>query len=207
MWGKWRLVKGTELYDIHADRAQTTNLAEQMPDVFRAMRDYYESWWKGVESNLNDFVPQSIGASQQPIVELTSGDWEGIYADNSGYVREAAGGPMGGHWHINVERAGEYEFTLRRWPERTRAALGDKYEPSPTSPSNKPNVKTIGFPMIARARIDIAGVQADVIAVPTETAVTVRVKLPAGKTRLKAWFTDAEGKDLCGAFFVTVRKV
>ena len=101
------------------------------------MRDHYEAWWKGVEPMLNDFVPISIGAKQQPVVELTSGDWEGIYADNTGYVREAVGGPTGGHWHIQVEEAGEYEFTLRRWPEQTKAALGDKYEPSAKSPSNK----------------------------------------------------------------------
>jgi hypothetical protein len=30
--------------------------------------------------------------------------------------------------------------------------------------------------------------------------------LPAGRTKLKAWFADAEGKDLCGAFFVTVER-
>ena len=169
IWGKWRLVKGTELYDIEADRVQKTNVAEQQADVLRAMRDYYEAWWKSVEPRLNDFVPQSIGASQQPVVELTSGDWERIYADNSGYVREAVGGPSGGHWHIKVEESGEYEFTLRRWPERTMTSLGEKYEPSPTSPSNKPNVKTVGFPTIARANLDIAGIRATEPAHPTET--------------------------------------
>ena len=114
IWGKWRLVKGMELYDIEADREQKTNLADQKRDVVQAMRDYYETWWKAVEPRVNDFVPQSIGASQQPVVELTSGDWEGIYADNTGYVREAVGGPTGGHWHIKVEASGAYEFTLRR---------------------------------------------------------------------------------------------
>ena len=92
------------------------------------------------------------------MVELTSGDWEGIYADNSGYVREAVGGPTGGHWNIQVEEAGSYAFTLRRWPERAQVALGEKYEPSPRSPANKPNLKTVGFPTIAAARIEIAGV-------------------------------------------------
>src|SRR5262245_66518324 len=92
------------------------------------MPDPYEEWWKGLEPSINDFVPMSIGAKQAPVVELTSGDWEGIYADNNGHVREAVGGPTGSHWHILVEEAGEYEFTLRRWPERTKAALGDKYE-------------------------------------------------------------------------------
>ena len=203
IWGKWRLVKGEELYDVEADRGQKTDVADRHPDVVKAMRDHYEAWWKGLEPTLNDFVPIHIGAEQQPVVELTSGDWEGIYADNTGYVREAVGGPTGGHWNIQVEEAGEYEFTLRRWPEQTQAALGEKYEPSAKSPANKPNVRTVGFPTIAAANIDIAGLKASTPADPKATGATIRVKLPAGRTTLKAWFADADGKDLCGAFFVT----
>lgn len=204
--GKWRLVKGEELYDIVADRAQATDLAAKHPDVVKELRDYYESWWQAIEPRLNDFVAISIGAKQQPLVELNSGDWEGIYADNTGYVREAVGGPTGGHWHIDVDQADEYEFTLRRWPERTKVALGDKYEPSANSPGNRPNLKTRGFPTIASAQLDIAGVKAETKADPKATGATLTVKLPAGRTKLKAWFADAEGKGLCGAFFVTVRR-
>jgi arylsulfatase A-like enzyme len=203
---KWRLVNGTELYDVHTDRAQQTNVADKNPDVVKLMRLYYEVWWEGLEPTLNDFVPISIGSKQQPVVELTSGDWEGIYADNTGHVREAVGGPTGGHWNIKVEEAGEYEFTLRRWPEQTKAALGDKYEPSAKSPANKKMVNTVGFPTIAVAKVEIAGVKVDGKADPKATGVTLRAKLPAGETKLKAWFTDADGKDLCGAFFVTVKK-
>ncbi|MGE3806987.1 MAG: arylsulfatase [Gemmataceae bacterium] len=206
IWGKWRLVKGTELYDIEADRAQKTNLADKHPDVVKTMRSYYDQWWHGLEPILDDFVPISIGAKAQPVVELTSGDWDSIYADNTGHVREAVGGPNGGHWHILVEEAGDYEFTLRRWPEQTKAALGDKYEPSEKSPSNKANVKTVGFPTIATACIDIGGVEGQTKADPKATGATLSVKLPAGRTRLKAWFKDADGKDLCGAFFVTVKR-
>jgi arylsulfatase A-like enzyme len=206
IWGKWRLVKGEELYDVVADREQQTNVADKHPGVVKEMQDHYEQWWKGLEPSLNDFVPISIGAKQQPVVELTSGDWEGIYADNSGYVREAVGGPTGGHWHILVEQAGEYEFTLRRWPEQTRAALGDKYEPSAKSPSNKANLKTLGFPTIAASTIAIAGAKTSAKADPKATGVTLAAKLPAGRTTLKAWFEDAEGKGLCGAFFVTVTR-
>jgi arylsulfatase len=207
IWGKWRLVKGDELYDIEADRAQKMNVADKHPEVVRAMRDYYESWYSGLEPILNDFVPISIGAKQQSVVELNSGDWEGIYADNTGYVREAVGGPTGGHWHIMVEEPGEYEFTLRRWPEQTKAALGDKYEPSEKSPANKAKQVTVGFPTIAAANINIAGVKASTKADPKATSATLTAKLPAGKTKLKAWFSDADGKDLCGAFFVTIKKI
>jgi arylsulfatase len=204
IWGKWRLVKGEELYDIEADLGQQANVADKHPDVVKEMRDHYETWWKGLEPTLNEFVPISIGAKQQPVVELTSGDWEGIYADNSGYVREAVGGPTGGHWHIRVEDAGEYKFTLRRWPERAKTALGDKYEPSAKSPGNSPKIKTVSFPTIAAAKIDIAGVKASAKADPRATGATLSVNLPAGQTKLKAWFADADGHDLCGAFFVTV---
>jgi arylsulfatase len=204
--GKWRLVKGTELYDVVADRAQKTNVADANPAVMKEMGDYYEKWWKGLEPMLNEFVPISIGAKQQPVVELTSGDWEGIYADNSGHVREAVGGPTGGHWNIKVEQAGDYEFTLRRWPEVSGAALGDKYEPSAKSPGNKPDQKVVGFPSIAAAHVEIAGVREKAAADPKAAKVTLTAKLPAGGTKLKAWFADATDAGLCGAYFVTVKR-
>ena len=96
---------------------------------------------------------------------------------------------------------------LRRWPEQTQAALGDKYEPSAKSPANKANPRTVGFPSIGRAQLEVAGQKAQTAANPKEAGATINVaNLAAGKTTLKAWFSDAEGKDLCGAFYVTVRK-
>ena len=205
--GRWRLVKGTELYDVEADRAQESDVAARHPDVVRMLREHYEKWWTGLEPMLDEFVPISLGAAVQPVVELNSGDWEGIYADNTGYVREAVGGPTGGHWHVQIEQAGDYEFTLRRWPEQTGAALGERYDVSAKSPANKPNVKTVAFPTIARGRLRIADKEVTVAADPKSTAAVVVVKdLPAGRTTLKVWFQDADGKDLCGAFFVTVRQ-
>jgi arylsulfatase len=207
IWGRWRLLKGTELYDVVADRAQQHDLAAQQPDVVKLLREHYERWWSGIEPTLQDFVPISIGAVEQPVVELNSGDWEGIYADNTGFVREAVGGPTGGHWNIFIEQPGDYEFTLRRWPEQTKAALGEKYEPSQRFPSNKPNVKTVAFPTIAKAKVDVAGVHLTTIAEPDSSAALVVAKnLPRGKTMLKAYFTDAFDQDLCGAYFVTVSR-
>jgi hypothetical protein len=207
VWGKWRLVGGEELYDVEADRAQQANVATRHPDVVSAMRAFYDRWWSGLEPTLNEFVPISLGARAQPVVEFNSGDWEGIYADNSGYVRQAVGGPTGGHWNILIEEGGTYEFTLRRWPERAGVALGEKYEPSPRSPANMPALKTVGFPTIAGARVEIAGTATSAAADPKATAATLTARLPAGRGRLKAWFVDADGKDLCGAFYVTVKRI
>jgi arylsulfatase len=201
---RWRLVKGKELYDVRADRAQKEDVAAKHPDVVKRMRDHYEQWWAGVESAVNEFVPCChLGNAKQPEVALTSGDWEGIYADNMGYVRTAAGGPTGGHWHVLVETAGEYEFALHRWPRESKAALGAKLD---AADAKGPMAAAKAFP-IAEARLTAAGKTASAKTAPTEQEVAVRLTLPAGKTTLKAWFRDAAGNDLCGAFFVYVRPV
>jgi len=202
IWNNWRLVAAEELYDVAADRAQEKNLASEKLDVVKAMRDHYETWWRGVELLVNEFVPISIGAAQQPVVELTSGDWEGIYADNTGHLRSAVGGPTGGHWNIQVETAGEYEFTLRRWPEQTGVALGDKHDAQTAGP----NAASRAFPNIAQGILEIANIERAAKADPKSQGVTLDVTLPAGRTTLEAWFMDEAGDDLCGAFFVTVRK-
>lgn len=174
------------------------------------MRDHYELWWAGVEPTVNEYGPCAyLGSEKDPVVELTSADWEGIYADNTGHVRNAVGGPTGGHWHVLVESPGNYEVTLRRWPRETKAALGAKYDADEKlaavggkayAPPSK------AFP-IAAGVVKIANQEASAKTAPTEQEVVVPVTLPAGKTTLKAWFRDAEGKDLCGAFYAYVRKV
>ena len=209
IYDKWRLVNGTELYDVEADRAQEKDIAEGRQVFVVGLRDAYDDWWAGVEPKVNEYVPCAyLGSAKDPVVELTSADWEGIYADNTGHVRTAVGGPTGGHWHVFVETAGEYEIALRRWPRETKAALGAKYDADPKlaavgGKAYAPPSKT--FP-VAGAKVVVAGKEASAKTAPTEQEVTVRVTLPAGKTTLKAWFTDRDGNDLCGAFYAYVRR-
>jgi arylsulfatase len=203
IWGKWRLVKGEELYDAEADRGQQTDLAAKQPDVVKRMRDHYEKWWAEIEPKVNEYEPCAfLGSEKQPEVALTSADWEGIYADNTGHVRAAVGGPTGGHWHVFVEKPGEYEVALRRWPRETKVALGAKYD----DPAGGKKAESKAFP-VAGAKVRAAGVAESAKAAPTDQEVTVRMKLPAGKTTLKAWFHDEKGTDLCGAFYAYVRRV
>ena len=38
-------------------------------------------------------------------------------------------------------------------------------------------------------------------------AVTFSTKLPAGRTQLQTWFLDGEGREICGAYYVIVRRM
>lgn len=193
IWNQFRLVKGTELYDLASDPAQERNVAADHPSVISRMREYYEHWWSGVEPGVNDFVTTTLGAPQQPIVPLTSSDWENIYADNSNHIRQGVGGPQGGHWNVTVARGGTYEITVRRWPADTGAALGAAL-----------GEKSKAFP-IAGAKLSIGDQLLTATTNPQATAVSFKVTLQPGKYRLKSWFQNATGDDLCGAYFADVK--
>jgi hypothetical protein len=192
IWKQWRLVHGTELYDVDADHAQQRDLAATKPEVLAKMRAHYETWWAGIEPQLGEFVPLSLGAEAENPVLLTSSDWQDIYADNAGHIRNAVGGPRGGPWNVDVARAGKYQVTLRRWPFDVDAPLaGNVNPPGKALP-------------IAQARVMIGDREQQAKTAPEDKEAVFQLELPAGRTQLRAWFQDAVGNDLCGAFFVSV---
>jgi arylsulfatase len=197
IWNQWRLVHGTELYDVKADRAQKKDLSAQHPDIARKMKDHYEKWWAELQPLAEQFVPTTIGAEQQPLTSLTSSDWQDLYTDNAGHVSQAAGGPRGGVWHVDVASAGEYEIALRRWPRELNLPLN----------AGRPDTKSVALP-VASAKIAIQG-QTQAARSPAKDAreIVVRVTLQRGTAEMQAWFQDAAGNDLAGAFYAYVRRV
>jgi arylsulfatase len=205
IWGKWRLVNGAELYDIHADPGQEKDVAAAEPSIVAKMRAHYEKWWAGIEPTLKDFLPISIGAAQENPVLLSSSDWEEIYADNPTHVSDAVGGPRGGPWNVYVERSGEYEIQLSRWHPQLNLALTAGREPQKMTKGQLPRGKALP---VEGAKLTIAGQSLEARSKNTDTAVPFRVKLAAGtKTKLHGWFIDSDGKDVSGAFYATVRLV
>ena len=195
VWDQWRLVHGAELYDVEADRAQENNLAQRHPEIVAQLRAHYESWWSSLETLKDEFVPISLGADQQPTVTLTSADWQNVYADNSRHVRNAVGGPRGGQWNVKVERAGEYEIKLLRWPPEVNTPLTAPYDAAGKA-----------LP-IAGAKLVLGGKQFSAQAGEGATAVTLRAQLPVGVAKLQAWFVDQNGKDLSGSFYAIFRRI
>ena len=44
----WRLVNGSELYDINADLGQTENVIDQHPEAAARLAEGYEKWWQSI---------------------------------------------------------------------------------------------------------------------------------------------------------------
>ncbi|MBI4892729.1 MAG: arylsulfatase [Acidobacteria bacterium] len=205
IWGKWRLVGEGELYDMERDFGQTTNAASANPEVLKAMRDHYEQWWSGVEKLVADFAPLSVGSDAENPVTLTCSDWQDIYCDNVNNVLDGIGGPRGGPWKVSVEKSGEYEIELSRWPLERNLALTAACPEKQMTVAKLPAGKA--FP-IGGAQLRIGGRALSVKTRPDDQRAVFRLKLEAGpKTDLHAWFQDAQGTDVCGAFFARVRRV
>jgi arylsulfatase A-like enzyme len=203
MWNKWRLVAGKELYDLKTDLAQKNDVAAKHPDVVEKMRAHYERWWAPIELTLRDFAPISIGSPKENPVTLVSSDWEDIYADNPGHVLNAAGGPRGGPWSIFVERDGEYEVALYRWPPQLKLPLNAACPPQNHVKGTLPEGKALP---IAAAKLAVQGQESFKQTAATDTHAVFRVKLKGGqKTTLQGWFQDDKGKDLCGSFYADVK--
>jgi arylsulfatase len=204
IWGKWRLVHGKELYDIQADPGQQSDVAAGHPGVAARMREHYEKWWAPIEPTLDDFCPISIGSEQENPVMLTSSDWQNIYCDNNGHVSNAAGGPRGGPWAVQIERDGDYEIALSRWPFSMNLPLTAAREEQKMTAGSLPAGKSLP---IAGAQLRIAGRRMSVKSAPDDKTAVFRARLPGGvKTDLHAWFQDAAGADLSGAFYARVRR-
>jgi arylsulfatase A-like enzyme len=194
IWNQWRLVNGTELFDIKADPGQKSDVAAQHADVVAKMRAHYEKWWARIEPGLRDYQPITIGAAQENPAELTCSDWIKVYCDNATNIRTGIGGPQGSAWVVFVEQDGDYAITLRRWPAELDLPL--------TAAE-----KGKAFP-IARAKLTCAGQEAIAEAAPGAKSVTLNVKLKGGvKAQLQAWFQDAAGHDLCGAYYASVLRI
>ncbi len=207
VWKQWRLVFGKELYDIRQDPGQEHDVSAEQPDVVAAMKDFYDRWWAQVEPGLDEFSPLTIGSEHEPTTMLTSCEWENVRADGAGSVRAAkatGGHARGGPWNVLVDRAGEYEVRLGRWPEEADLGLA---EPAPPFQAAYGTVEAgIALP-IAQAVLEHEGRTMTLPTAPTDRAARFTLRLPAGRTKLHGWFRDATGQDLCGAFYGYFRRI
>ena len=102
-----------------------------------------------------------------------------------------------------VDRDGDYEFSLRRWPIEADAAIADGLPPYKAVDGQYPAGKSLP---ITKARLKIGGVDESRSVAKEDKAVRFTAPLKAGPAQLRTWFMDGDGKELCGAYYVYVRR-
>ena len=192
MTDRWRLINGQELYDMKADPAQENNIANEHPEIVEILRQNYERWWADVSQRFDEYCEIIIGSEKENPTRLMSHDWHTQKVPwSQGTVR--SGMQANGFWAVEVARDGTYEFTLRRWPVEVDRPINAAI----------PGGKAISA---TRARLKIADVDMTKTIPNDAHAVTFRVRLKAGKTRLQTWFMDDKGESR-GAYYAYVKRL
>jgi len=202
LWKRWRLLEDRELYNLDDDPLQQRNVIERHPEVAAAMRAHLDAWWDGLKARANEFQPSVIGHPAENPVLLSACQWADVFVDQQAQVRR--GERKNGWWPIEVAQAGQYAFTLSRWPYASglglRDGVGETRVTDGTLAAGEP------WPA-ASAWLRIGDVERR-DAVPTNTwAVCFRLPLAAGRTTLQTAFLDADGNEIAGAYYVTAERL
>ena len=114
------------------------------------------------------------------------------------------GDAKNGSWYLNVAQAGRYRFELRRWPRESQLRLDDSVPETRVTDG----VFIAGPAMpIRQASIRIADHQAKAAADNSGRFVEFELDLQPGPTQLQTWMRDADGNELCGAYYVYVERL
>lgn len=185
--GKWRLVNGTQLYDIEADRHQDHNLADQHPEIMAALVRDNAAFIDRAKQNSEyyEFPVSIIGNNAQPEVKLTI---QHAIGEDAGFWKceqVSAGLKSRNNKHaIEVEQAGRYRISLRRWPTECPGPIqGIPAE----NPKDLFDYETITPEL---ARIEIANQIIEVPIGADDEAAVFEVDLEPGKTILTNDFIE-----------------
>lgn len=185
----WRLVNGTELYAIDKDRMQLNNLAEKHPEIVQQLLTDNAEFLKETKTNheYNEFPTAIIGNRNQEEIKLTIqhaiGDDLPIW--KSEQVAEGKINQNNTH-AIQVDSAGFYRISCRRWPkENSGPILGIPEK----NPKNWFTYKAISP---QKVRIQIANQILEKEIKPEDDEVLFEVFLEEGKTFLVNDFIEGD---------------
>ncbi len=202
--GRYRLVRGAELYDVAADPGQRRDCAAEHPEVVLSLRQAHEAFWQEVAPSLDAYCPIVLGHPAENPARLDACDVMGDGAWDQSLIVEAQ--KTTGRWAVEVASPGMYRFALRRWPEELDvpidAPIGEEDfsfgDPVWNQEVHCRVIRPVRASLSLFGRTVFAGVEADSREVVFHLPVD-----QAGPTTLEAWFHDA-GDKRQGAYYVYV---
>ncbi|MBN1418745.1 MAG: arylsulfatase [Planctomycetes bacterium] len=212
MTQRWRLVNGTELYDMSSDPGQTRDVSAGHPDVVQSLRADFEAYWRRVSPGDRERPRPIVGTTHQEETYLHSSELRERTQWNHAQV--ATGARAEGGWAIRVAADGRYVFEVRRWPREADAPLRgvprgkgtvDAWvHDAPVSQLLYGNRLT-AVP-VAFVRLTIGTYSETRPVGEDDVSVTFTVNLKAGDAEVTATMLDSERKEIGSAYYVYVKR-
>jgi arylsulfatase A-like enzyme len=203
----WRLVDGTELYDLNTDPEQRTNVAEQHPELMKEFLAKYDKWWAEISPTFEEKPYFIIGNEAENPTTLFCHDWhsEEFTPWQQNHIR--SGMVNNGFWRVKVDESGTYNLKLRRWPKETGLALGAEAPIRPALEGTSVTASKKGMALIIQqARLTVQGIDLKKEVDLSAEYVEFTVELKKGETHLQTWFTLDNEVEI-GAYYVEIEKL
>ncbi|NBC67256.1 MAG: sulfatase-like hydrolase/transferase [Bacteroidetes bacterium] len=148
--GPYKMVDGTELYNLEEDPGETVNIADEQPKVMKQLKAEYEDYWREVTAGRDPYPRVHVGHPEENPVRLTA-HWANLTLEEGPVFKMSDDPPryrtVGVHgdrisrwspeghatWRLNVQAAGEYRISLiLRMPAESsaeptiQASIGDQ---------------------------------------------------------------------------------
>ena len=190
---KWRLIRNSkdtdwELYDVLVDEKQAVNLVDkpEHKSIISELKAEYEAWWQLVEERSSEYTRIIIGNAAEPETDLHAMDFHGTVIWDQASVEKGATGS--GFIAVDFDKAGTYDFDLRRWPK----AIEDE-----TTLTSAGSGKALAITS-ARIKIwngDTVYVDETKKANPNDDGVKFALNnLPKGPAFIQTWFYNDSGE-------------
>ena len=206
MNGNWRLVNGTELYNISDDPGQQKNIAEQHQEKVMEMNTFYQDWWNEVAEETKYSIINLGTSKAVDVLTCHDAQTKDEYPPwNQTLVRK--GKPMKpAPFSVNFVSAGTYRFHLRRWPAESKLALGESVSDS-IAPTFFKNARVNGRTMeFVNAHLEVANQKKSIKVDNTKESAILEMEVQQGATELLAYF-DMKNGEQTNAFYVNVEKI
>ena len=214
---RWRLVNGTELYDIVSDPGQRKNVIKEHPEVVQRLKRAFDAYWRRVTPNDRDRVKFIVGHNRDPETYLQSMDW---YLPDVPWSHRhtSQGAAQCGTWWISAAEKGTYQFEVRRWPREADAPIAGVPSLKKTvdawdAQGGKHSLIYAGTkspfkPLpVAAIRLKV-GDHVSVKSVrPGDTRIVFTVPLDKTDYEVKAEMLSAPKKVIAGAYYVYCRRI
>ena len=182
---RWRLVNG-ELYDIQDDPAQTTDLADEHPEVVESLKSEYRAYYADVFSNASDEACFIAGAPEEPATVFTARDWRPTKGKVIWEMKQLERDDIfiQGFWPLEVVAPGDYQIEFARYPFEQARPIGAR-----------------------EAHLEIGDLALTKQIEPAATSVSIVVTLPVGKRRLSGRLKNASTDRTRGPYYVRIKKL
>ncbi len=201
---EWRLIDGSELYNIVTDPGQKNNVASEHPDLVQKMQAFYDSWWTSIEPEMR-YAEIPVGHKEANPVAITVHDMH--TTDNIPWnqvqIRQGEYAPDG-YYSINIVEDGDYQFKLYRYPPESGLSLNaasDEIMASSTV-DELPVGRSIVF---KRAEVNLGDISLAESVNENETYAQLEGKFKKGSYKLRSDFFTAEGVKF-PAYYIVIDK-